>query len=45
MKSVKNRNPIAFYLCTNGLYKNKVFKNRRKEVAKFNLHKEWKKYE
>ena len=45
MKSVKNRNPIAFDLCANGLYKNKVFKNRRKEVAKFNLRKEWKKYE
>lgn len=45
MKQVKQRNPIAFDLCTNGLYKNKVFKDKRKTVKRFDIRKELKNYE
>ena len=37
--SVKKRNPIAFDLCTNGLYRNKVFVNRKKVLRKFDYRK------
>ena len=37
--SVKKRNPIAFDLCTNCLYRNKVFVNRKKVLRKFDYRK------
>ena len=37
--SAKKRNPIAFDLCTNGLYRNKVFVNRKKVLRKFDYRK------
>ena len=37
--SVKRRNPIAFDLCINGLYRNKVFVNRKKVLRKFDYRK------
>lgn len=37
--SVKKRNLIAFDLCTNGLYRNKVFVNRKKVLRKFDYRK------
>lgn len=39
-KLPKQRNPVAFALCTQGQFKNKVFRNRKKEVAKFDWRKE-----
>ena len=39
---IKKRNLINKDLCTNSLYKLKVFKDRKKTVSKFNLHKELK---
>lgn len=39
---IKKRNLINKDLCTNSLYKPKVFKDRKKIVSKFNLHKELK---
>lgn len=45
MKQVKQRNPIAFDLCTNGLYKNKAFNDKRKMVKRFDIRKELKNYE
>ena len=39
---IKKRNLINKDLCTNLLYKTKVFKDRKKMVSKFNLHKELK---
>ena len=37
--SVKKRNPIAFDLCTNDLYRNKIFVNRKKVLRKFDYRK------
>ena len=39
-KLPKQRNPVAFALCTQGQFKSKVFRNRKKEVAKFDWRKE-----
>lgn len=39
-KLPKQRNPVAFALCTQGQFKGKVFRNRKKEVAKFDWRKE-----
>lgn len=39
-KLPKQRNPVTFALCTQGQFKNKVFRNRKKEVAKFDWRKE-----
>ena len=37
--SVQKRHPLAFDLCTNGLYRNKVFVNRKKILRKFDYRK------
>lgn len=37
--SVKKRNPIAFDLCTNGLYRRKVEPNKKNILKKFDVRK------
>ena len=39
-KIPKRRDPIAYDLLTNGLYKPKVIKNKKKQIKKFNWRKE-----
>lgn len=36
---IKRRNPIAFDLCTNGLYRRKVERNKKKILTKFDVRK------
>ena len=38
-KEIKKRNPIAFDLVSNGLYRSKVEKNKKREVKKFDFRK------
>jgi len=39
-KVIKKRNPIAYALFTNSLFKSKVVKDKKKTLKKFNLKKE-----
>ncbi|HIU73156.1 MAG TPA: hypothetical protein IAC65_02730 [Candidatus Aphodousia faecipullorum] len=40
LEEPKRRNPIARILCTQGQFKNKVFKNKKKLIKPFDLKKE-----
>ena len=40
LEDPKRRNPIARILCTQGQFKNKVFKNKKKLIKPFDLKKE-----
>lgn len=39
MKKLKRRNPIAFDLLTNNLYKQKVIPNKKKKIKRLNFSK------
>lgn len=44
-KTIKQRNFIVMDLCTNRQFRNKVHVNKKKNIEKFNLGRELRKYE
>ena len=44
-KTLKQRNFVAMDLCTNRQFRNKVHQNKKKKMEKFDLNREFRKYE